>query len=869
MNEDANETSELIPFEREFSHYRILSKIGAGGMGEVYLADDTKLHRKVALKFLGEQFLNDPTARSRFVREAQMAAALNHPRVVTIHDVGEYQGRPFFSMEYLEGKSLADAIADKQLDIADAIAVAIQICDGLQVAHKKGLVHRDIKPGNIMIDDNRQVKILDFGIAKALGLATETQMHVTPGTPSYMSPEQLQGREFDQRADLFSFGVVLYEMVSGQRPFAGDYIAAATYSIINESPPPLSSLVKGLPTGLEEIVNRLLEKDPQKRYQNADEVCEDLKKIVIDRTEGAFSFYQRWQTRRRKMISAAFLLLLLSAASVGFFVKSCPPSPTYMKLAVLPFQNLGLPADEYFSDGITDAITVHLARNRRLEVINRESSMLYKNTKKRTRQIGEELGAGYLLQGTIYWEKESGNRLRINAKLVRVADDVNVWTESYDRNLKNVFDLQQEVALAVVVALNLAMDSDSTASPPISPTTSLAAYDYYLRGNVYFYRGWNRNDIEIAANFYRKAVEIDSTFSAAYAMLARSEASLFWEYYDRSEQRCKNAFAAANRSQQLRPDLPAGYEALGYCYYHCDRNFIQALEQFEQGLRLDPGNSDLINAVAAVHRRQGDIEKAVIEFSKALELDPRSHLKALDVALTHAMMGQFVESEKYAEQAATLAPDDAFIQVFRTWLPIIHNGDVKAARRVFENASAVTDLTQSKFYYWLLRFLYPDSDYTGLNVTPASDTVAYLLFLSQTNRLKHNELLERVYADSARVILERKIMQRSDDPQFLSSLGLAWAGLHIKQRSLENATRALELLPPSSDAFDALFLTLNLAEVLVIFEQYEDAIKLLEELQKSSGLMSPAFFKMDPLWQPLHNHRRFQRLLESGDHSES
>lgn len=868
MNKDDDFTRAQIPTGTEFSHYRILSMIGGGGQGEVYLAEHTKLKCRVALKFLGEQFLSNPKARNRFAREAEALAALNHPRIVTIHDVGEYQSRPFISMEFLEGRSLADVIGTGQMETAQAIQVAAQICEGLQAAHKKGLVHRDIKPSNIMIDDNWQIKILDFGITKDLGSASHTLAETTPGTPSYMSPEQLQGREIDQRADLFSFGIVLYEMISGRRPFGGDYAAAATYSIINETPPRLSNLVKGLPPGLEEVVNRLLQKDPLKRYQSAADVCADLKKILAEKEDGAAEGVSRWFQQHRKMVGVVLPLLLLGGASFVFYDK-CKEPPPPIKLAVLPFENLGRPADEYFADGITDAITVHLARNHCLEVISRNSSMSYKDTKKRTSQIGEELGAGYLVQGTIYWEKETGNRLRINAKLVRVADDVNVWVESYDRNLENIFDLQQEVALAVAGVLPRAMDCDSNASPLISPTTSLAAYDYYLQGNEYFHRGWDRNNIEIAANFYMKAVEIDSTFSAAYAMLGRSEASLFWEYYDRTEQRCQNAFAAANRSLTLRPDLPAGYEALGYCYYHCNLDYTRALEQFELGLQRDPNNSDLINAVAAVHRRQGNIEKASEEFIKALELDPRSHLKALDIALTYAMMRQYAQSKKYAEQAAILAPDDAFIQVFRTWLPIIHNGDVNAARGVFEKASTVTDLTQSKFYYWLLRFLYPDSNYAGLRITPASDTVAYLLFMSQSNRLKQNERLERDFADSARVILEKKLIQHPDDAKYLSSLALAWAGLRNERKSLANGDRALELLPTSSDAFDAPFLILNQAEILVIFGQYDAAIKQLEELQKNPGFTTPAFFRADPLWQPLHSHPGFQRLLENGNHSAS
>jgi TolB-like protein/Flp pilus assembly protein TadD len=538
-------------------------------------------------------------------------------------------------------------------------------------------------------------------------------------------------------------------------------------------------------------------------------------------------------------------------------------------LAVLPFENLGSPADEYFSDGITDAIIVHLAGNPSLGVISRNSSKKYKNTEKRTQKIGEELGVDYLLRGTVYWEREPGNRVRITGSLIRVSDDVNEWTDSYDKDLTRIFDLQEEVAFAVASALNLALDTDTASKLSRSTTANLDAYDYFLRGNEYLNKSWERTHIEIAASLYRKAVEIDTTFSEAYAMLSRTEASMFWEYYDRSEQRCLNAFAAADRSLKLRDDLPAGYLAMGYYYYHCATDYTLALQSFERGLRRDPNNSDIINAIAAIHRRQGEMNIAIEEFTKSLELDPQSHLKAFELAITYGMLRRYEESNEYLERAVSLAPDNPLIHIYRVWLPIFENGDVEAARRLLKDASTVADLTQTKYFWWLLRMLDFQNERSLSEITPATDTVSYLLFRSQENRLKGNESLERLYADSAKTVLEQKILEHPDDSRYTSSLGLAWAGLRNKEQALSNAYRALELLPFSKETFDTPYLILNLAEILVIFEEYDEAVKQLETLLSIPGFASTGFLKRDPLWRPLHNHPEFQQLLKKASQSSS
>lgn len=536
---------------------------------------------------------------------------------------------------------------------------------------------------------------------------------------------------------------------------------------------------------------------------------------------------------------------------------------TPASLAVLPFENLGKPGDDYFADGITDEVTVSLARNRRLRVISQSSTRYYRESDKSTFEIGSELSVDYLLRGTIHWERGGSNRVRINAALIRVEDDAYVWTDSYDRNQEHIFDVYRDVALAVSRALDRVVTADSTSAP----TSSLAAYDYYLQGNQYFNRSWERSDIEIASGLYRRAVEADSEFAAAWAMLSRCEASMFWEYFDRAPARCSTAYDAAHRCVSLRSDLSDGFLALGYCFYHCDRDYERALSQFDQGLLCDPNNAELHNAVGAVRRRQGEFQPAVGSFVRALALDPRSHLKAFDIALTFGMMRQYDSSAQYLERCVALAPDYALAHIYRAWLPIISSGDTEAARRAVADATSVTDLSSSKYYWWLLRIIHEDHETDDVVVTPATDTVAYYLFRAQHARLQDDRVRRILYADSAKAILERCLAAQPDDSRFLSSLGLAYASLGDSRRAVEYAVKAVQLLPSSREAFDAPFLLLNLAEVFVIVGDSDRAVEQLETVLSIPGFASTSYLKADPLWVPLRTHPRFVRLLAADTHT--
>ena len=642
------------------SHYRIISPLGSGGMGEVYLAEDTKLNRKVAIKFLADNLVGNEAFKQRFVKEAQASAAMHHPNIVTIHEVAEFSGRPFIAMEYVRGRSLKDMLKEGPLPTGDVIAVAKQVCSGLKAAHEAGIIHRDIKPANILIDENSEVRILDFGLARPIDRTEASHSGVAAGTVAYMSPEQVRGEDLTAASDLFSVGIVMYHALTGQRPFVGEYEAAVMYSIANESPVPIRELVGDIPTDLEAVVNKLLQRDPAGRYQSADAVLEDIGGLKISSTSPT-----KIGSSRRRLAPLLGLMLIIILVTVGFMTlytpESEPPSERPM-LAVLPFENVGEPDDEYFADGITDAVTLHLAKFGGLGVISRKSSMLYKSTELNSRQMAEQLGVAYLLTGTIQWDRSNGNVVRISTALIDAADDSYVWTESYDRELEKIFDLQSEIARKVTGALDVAIPRSSTRLLDRPPTLDLEAYDYYLKGNDYFNRSWSRHDIAIAIDMYERAIAKDSSFALAWAMLSRGHASLYWEYYDHTEEQCQRAFKAAEKSLSLHEGLQEAYLALGYYHYHCAQDFQAALAWFERGLKIQSNNADLVNAVAAVQRRQGLLSQSCENFQTALHLDPRSHLKAFDVGLTFGMMREYESAQEYLKRATSLAPDYAGVR---------------------------------------------------------------------------------------------------------------------------------------------------------------------------------------------------------------
>ncbi len=601
------------------SHYKILEKLGEGGMGVVYKAEDTKLKRFVALKFLPQSLTSNEIEKARFLQEAQAASALNHANVCTIHDIQEHEGTQFIVMEFVDGVTLRRKIPIQK--VADALAYAIQIGDALQEAHGRGIVHRDIKSDNIMVSSKNQIKVMDFGLAKLKGSLKLTRTSSTVGTLAYMAPEQIQGGEVDARSDIFSFGIVLYEMLTGRTPFRGEHEAAIMYSILNEEPESVLKHRPDLPPELDRIIRRALEKDPEDRYQHTDDMTSEIRRIqkqtsrivrpevqpapphppapptastpsapLADNVPGS-------RSRRTVLLALAGVILVVAALAVLVLRTSTPTAPpapdTRKMLVVLPFENLGSADQEYFAEGITEEITSRLSGLSGLGVIARSSAMQYKKTTKPLKQIGEELGVGYILQGTIRWESADGtNRVRVNPQLISVADGTQMWSQPSEAVLASAFKLQSEIAAQVASALNVTLLQREKQSLESKLTENSEAYDYYLRGTEYVYRSTDERDFRIAEQMLQKAVELDPKFVAAYAKLGSIHSHIYWEFYDHSEERARKSREAAEKALQLDPNSPDSHGAMGWYYYHCLRNYHDALKEFHLALQAQPNNTD-------------------------------------------------------------------------------------------------------------------------------------------------------------------------------------------------------------------------------------------------------------------------------------
>ena len=532
------------------SHYRILAKLGGGGMGVVYEAEDLSLGRHVALKFLPEALASSPSALERFKREARAASSLNHPHICTIHEIGEHEGQSFIVMERMEGSTLKHRITGKAMPMTQVLDLGAQVAEALEAAHAKGIVHRDLKPANVFVTEGGQAKLLDFGLAKvsrvdaSFGSERPTRTHEdhltspgsTLGTVAYMSPEQARGEEVDARTDLFSFGILLYEMATGTLPFDGGSTAEIFTGILTGAPVPASRRNPRAPTALDEILVRSLEKDRARRYQSASEVRADLKRLAQDTANGATPPARRRPGLAvRRWLAAAALVSIAAVAGTAFWLGRRPAAiidAGLPMIAVLPFENQGAADDEYFADGVADEIRGKLTRLSGLRVIARGSSTPYKRTTKTPLQIAGELGVRYLLTATLRWEKGTG-RVFVLPELVEVATGappVTKWQQRFDASIADVFQVQAEIADRVARALDVALGANEAKHLGAKPTRNIQAYDAYLRGEEASkaMTAVDPASLRRAIGGYDQAVALDPGFVEAWARLGRAESLLYF-----------------------------------------------------------------------------------------------------------------------------------------------------------------------------------------------------------------------------------------------------------------------------------------------------------------------------------------------------
>ncbi len=558
----------------EIYQYEIRELIGAGGMGVVYQARDKQLDREVALKFLARQLCLDPECRERFKGEAQAAAQLNHPNIIVIHEVNEYEGRPYFAMEFVDGTSLQKYIAKRRLSIEEILEIAIQVSDGLAEAHNRGITHGDIKPSNILMNTRGRAKIVDFGLAAVLAAQGGQKTTDIYGTAGYMSPEQIQGASVDTRSDLFSFGVVLYEIITGKAPFMRDTLGDTLRATRDTEPIPMAEYSSVVPLELQQIVRRLMSKDKDQRYQHADDLRSELRYTLEAVVSGRVR-YPGQEARLRSM-------------------------------AVLPFINLSADKEQdYFCDGMAEEITNALAKIKGLRVAARTSAFAFKNVDEDVRRIGQKLHVDSLLEGSV---RRAGDRLRVTVQLTDVATGYHLWSERFDREMEDVFAIQDEIAENVVRAMQVILSDEGKQPVSRTQTSDTQAYDYYLRGRRFFHQG-RRKSLQYALEMFQRAIAIDPLYSLAFVGIAECCGMLIHFYGESRDIHHDTADKASRRALELDPGLPQAHAARGLVLWVMDR-FDEAAAEFERALQLDPNQPRASYYFARACFQRGDFERA-------------------------------------------------------------------------------------------------------------------------------------------------------------------------------------------------------------------------------------------------------------------
>jgi non-specific serine/threonine protein kinase len=856
------------------SHYQIIEELGCGGMGVVYKAQDTKLDRFVALKFLPVHLGKSKEEKERFIHEAKAASALQHNNLCTIHEIDETEdGQMFICLDYYEGNTLDQKIKEGPLPLNEVLDITIQMAYGLDKAHKKEIVHRDIKPGNILITNDHVVKILDFGLAKLSGYTQLTKTETTLGTVSYMSPEQAKGQKVDHRSDIWSLGIVLYEMITGKRPFKGDYDQAVIYSIINEEPEPLTGLRTGVPLELERIVKKALIKNPNERYQHVDEMLVDLKRIGKELESGTTEqITDKTSPSSNKKIymigamSGLFLVLLLVFYFI-FFEKS--PDVEKKSIAVLPFENLSKNENnDYFSDGITEDVIAQLSKIRDLKVISRTSVMLYKERKKSLRVIGEELGVATVLEGSV---RRVDNRVRIVSQLIDAKTDDHLWTETYDRDIEDIFAIQSDVAQKIASALKATLTPEEKKYINQKPTDNLEAYDYFIQAKLLYdqyFADYSRDVLQESINMYEKAIELDPQFALAYALLAYAQIEMWQDFNETVEEEYLESIKnAIEKAKSIDPDLAEIHLALGRYYTFGEEDVKRALKHLHLALEKQPNNSDIYFDIGNIQRFNVKWQESNINFEKALELNPRD-IETLNILAVNYIMGRinWSEAERLLNRSLVIAPEGIFARFLKAFLYFNSEGNINKAREILDNLSVTEDFAHK----WYSDFLFVQIEFASrdypkvLELLNALKDDYFILYKAKAYRLMGNQKQAKAFYDSARIMGEEYEKEEPDDLFVLITLGRAYAGLERR----EDAIRMVERITVEMQSdLDLDWLTMarhDLAEIYILLGDYDAALDQLEIILTVPGWWTAETIKLEPLWDPLQDHPRFKKLIEGG-----
>ena len=868
--------------------YQVIEELGKGGMGRVFRVEDSKISEEVALKVLKPEIASDKKTIDRVRNELKLARKITHKNVCRMFDFNEQNSTHYITMEYVPGENLKSMLKmTKQLSIGTAVSIAGQICKGLSEAHNLGVVHRDLKPSNIMIDKAGNARIMDFGVARSLQAKGITAAGVMVGTPEYISPEQVEGKEADQQSDLYSLGVILYEMVTGRSPFDGDTPLSIAVKHKTEEPQDPWKFNSEIPEALSRVILKCLEKEREKRYQNAEELFKELNRIeekvstregVLPRRKPIVSKEDKGIFRRSwKAVVAFVAVVIVIGLGIVFTGKQAPTLPLERtRIVVLPFENMGPPEDSYFSDGITDEVTSRLAALQGLGVISRTSASRYKDTNKTIKQIGDELDVDYVLEGAVRWNRngEGKGRVRVTPKLIRVSDDTQIWSESYNRVIQNLFSVQSGIAEQVARQLDITVLEPERRAMYSDPTDNLEAYDLYLRGREYGELGWRSSDsggFEQAIQMFERAIEIDPNFALAHVHLANSHLRMYFFGADRSEERLARARSSAERAIELQPDLPEALESLALYYYWGFLDYDRAVEILEIIQRARP---NLVpNLLGYIKRRQGKWEEAVETMIKSFELDPRYSQLAYEIGGAYVGMRQYEKAKEWCDRALSINPDHLAAQLGKAEIHVLSDGDIAQARAILEKAPQhpLTD------YMW---FTLNMIERNFQEILGRLDSLSYSLFEDQHIYFHRDLAYAAVYyamgemskvethAGWVKSALERAISENPSDPRYHAALGLTHAYLGQRDEAVQEGERAASLYPVSKDLAMGPIYLMNLARIYTLVGEHEKAVEQLEYLISNYSaeflwqVISIPLLRIDPMWDPLRAYPSFQRLLQ-------
>lgn len=868
--------------------YEVIEELGDVGMGRIFRVFDQKIEEEVTLKILTPEIAYDKKTIERFRNELKFSRKITHKNICRVYDLDEDGGTYFISMEYVSGEDLKSMIKmTKRLGIGTAIRISKQVCEGLSEAHRIGILHRDLKSSNVIIDREGNARVMYFGIARSLDAEDISNDRAIIGTPEYMSPEQAKGKQVDHRSDIYSFGVMLYEMVTGQLPFNGDTPFNLLIKRKNSVPRDPRELNAEIPEDLSRMILKCMKEDREKRYNSVKEILSELKRIedgitTLERVipiKKTIISSRMWTALKKRwvMIASLFVVVVMTGLTLAYFKGenlALPPSPSM--LVILPFDNLGPPEDGYFTDGITDEITSRLSALQGLNVISRTSANRYKNTNKTSKQIGKELGVDFVLEGAVRWDRNSDGKgkARITPQLIRVEDDTPLWSDTYDRVIEDIFAVQSEIAEEVARQLDLTILEPERKALHAKPTENLEAYDYYLKGREHENLGWARADngeFDQALELFEKAIQLDPNFALAYVQMSLIYSRMYFFGADCTNDCLARSRAAAERALQLQPDLPDAKVALALYYYRGLLDYERATEIFRSIQRIRPNFST--NLLGYIQRRQGKWEQSLENLEKSFKFNPQYSQLGYEIGLSYLAMRKYEQAEEWFDHVLSINPEHFSAQMGKVSIRVLSEGNTNDARALLETLPQHRLGDYMRFTLGML-----ERDYqkvldllVSLSYTSFEGQHFYfhknLAYASVYHAMKEFSLM-KTHADLARIALEKTVKENPNDPRFHAALGLAYAYLEHKAEAVREGIRAVNLYPISKDAALGPVYVLNLARIYTVAGVNDRAIEQLEYLLSIPSceylwhLVSVSILELDPQWDMLRGDPGFRRLTK-------